>query len=118
MRRTLTHSQKANGYLQKPSLELTNTFSFHFPSLFHSVTSLVRTPQTQANRECKHNRATDSYTRLFQLFKCLQMFVKFGLHQDGAGGIQNTALLALGKITHAETQRCKTVTTGEVPLTV
>jgi hypothetical protein len=46
------------------------------------------------------------------------MFVKFALHQDGAGGILNTALLALGKITQAETQRCKTVTTGEVALTV
>jgi hypothetical protein len=46
------------------------------------------------------------------------MFVKFALHQDGAGGILNTALLALGKITHAETQRCKTINNGEVPLTV
>jgi len=37
------------------------------------------------------------------------MFVKFGLHEAGAGGILNTKLLTLGKISHAEAPRCKTV---------
>lgn len=105
MRRTLTHSQKANGYLQQPSLELTNTFSFHFPWYGCSIPS--RSLYVRNKHRLIENVNTTGQPTVtqesFQLFKCLQMFVKFGLHQDGAGGIQNTALLALGKITHAET---------------
>jgi hypothetical protein len=60
--------------------------------MFHSVTFLVRTSQKQANRECKHNKATDRYTRIVSALHMSSMFVKFGLHEAGAGGILNTTL--------------------------
>jgi len=46
------------------------------------------------------------------------MFVKFGLHQAGAGGILNTTLLASGKNHPRRSTTLLNSTAGEVPSVV
>ena len=88
-----------------------NGVSFHFPAYGCSIPS--RSLYIRHKHRLIENVNTTGQPTVtqesFQLFKCLQMFVEFGLHQAGAGGILNTTLLTLGKITHAEAPRCKTV---------
>ena len=88
-----------------------NAFSFHFPAYGCSIPSRsVYARHKHGLIENVNTTAQPTITQeSFQLFKCLQMFVKFGVHQDGAGGILNTTSLTLGEITHAEALRRRTV---------